>query len=172
MGDLIYLTGPVRSGKSARAVEIARGWGAGVLFVATYAVDPEDAEMADRVRRHQAERPAAWRTLEAPQDTAGALAEVSPPPAGVILDSLVIWTAARFERPDADIAREWRDLLETLRAAPYPAIVVGDEIGWSPVPMDASLRRFRDLVGTLGQATAAHASEAWLVVAGLPVRLK
>ena len=114
MGDLIYLTGPVRSGKSARAVEIARGWGAGVLFVATYAVDPEDAEMADRVRRHQAERPAAWRTLEAPQDTAGALAEVSPPPAGVILDSLVIWTAARFERPDADIAREWRDLLETL----------------------------------------------------------
>ena len=62
MADLIFLTGPVRSGKSRRAVEIAQGWGDGVVFVATYRSDTSDGEMTERVRRHRAERPAAWRT--------------------------------------------------------------------------------------------------------------
>jgi len=149
MGELVFLTGPVRSGKSARAVEIAHGWGEGVVFVATYGVDPADAEMAERVRRHRAERPAGWRTLEAPADVAAALAVLSPPPAGVVLDSIVLWAAARFARSDAAILEEWGALLAALRAAPYPAVIVGDEIGWSPVPMDADLRRFRDLAGPL-----------------------
>jgi len=34
------------------------------------------------------------------------------------------------------------------------------------------LRRFRDLAGWLGQRTAAAADEAWLLVAGCPLRLK
>jgi adenosyl cobinamide kinase/adenosyl cobinamide phosphate guanylyltransferase len=172
MSDLIFLTGPVRSGKSARAVRLARAWGPGVVFVASYAADPRDAEMAARVARHQAERPAAWRTLEAPTDVEAALAALDPPPAGVLLDSLVTWAAARFERDDESILAEWSALLGYLRAAPFPTIIVADEIGWSPVPMEADLRRFRDLAGWLGQRAAAAATEAWLMVAGLPVRLK
>lgn len=172
MGDLIYLTGPVRSGKSARAVEIAKEWGGDAVFVATWKADPDDAEMAERVRRHREERPPGWRTLEAPEDIAAALAALNPPPAGALLDSLVVWTAARFDRSDDDVLAEWRALLDALRDAPYPALIVGDEIGWSPVPMDAGLRRFRDLVGWLAQATAARATEAWLMVSGCPLRLK
>jgi adenosyl cobinamide kinase/adenosyl cobinamide phosphate guanylyltransferase len=172
MGDLIYLTGPVRSGKSARAVDIAKGFGDDVVFVATWRADPEDDEMAERVRKHRAERPESWRTLEAPDRIEAALGALDPPPAGVIIDSLVVWTAARFARPDADILEEWRALLKNLRSAPWPTLIVGDEIGWSPVPMDADLRRFRDLVGLLAQATAAYSTESWLIVSGCPLRLK
>jgi adenosylcobinamide kinase/adenosylcobinamide-phosphate guanylyltransferase len=172
MAKLTFLTGPVRSGKSARAVEIARAWGDSVVFIATWRTDPTDADMLERVRRHQAERPTGWRTLEAPADIAAALDALSPPPAGVLLDSIVLWAAARFDQPDAAILDDWSALLRRLRNAPYPAVIVGDEIGWSPVPMDAGLRRFRDLTGWLGQCTAAAASEAWLLVAGCPVRLK
>ncbi|MBB4201041.1 cobalamin biosynthesis protein [Rhodoblastus sphagnicola] len=172
MGELIYLTGPVRSGKSARAVEIARGWGDDVVFVAPWWADPADLEMAERVRKHRAERPESWRTLEAPDRIDVALSTIDPPPAGVIVDSIVVWTAARFVRPDDDILQEWRALLDALCAAPYPTVVVGDEIGWSPVPMEADLRRFRDLVGLLAQATAAHSTESWLIVSGCPLRLK
>ncbi len=172
MGELTFLTGPVRSGKSRRAVEIAGAWGDGVVFVATYQADPADAEMADRLRRHRAERPAGWRTLEAPDDVAAALAALDPPPSGVVLDSIVLWAAGRFEQDDDAVLAEWSALLAALRAAPWPAVIVGDEIGWSPVPMEAALRRFRDLVGWLGQRTAGAATEAWLVVAGCPVRLK
>jgi adenosyl cobinamide kinase/adenosyl cobinamide phosphate guanylyltransferase len=172
MSELILLTGPVRSGKSRRAVEIAGAWGSDVAFVATYRHDPADAEMAERVRRHRAERPAGWRTLEAPDDLEAALVALDPPPSGVVVDSIVVWAGARFDRPDDAILAEWSALLAALRAAPWPAVIVGDEIGWSPVPMDASLRRFRDLVGWLGQRTAAAATEAWLIVAGCPLRLK
>ncbi|MBK5959981.1 cobalamin biosynthesis protein [Rhodoplanes elegans] len=171
MGDLIFLTGPVRSGKSRRAVDLAMGFGDAVVFVATYRRDPADAEMAERVRRHQAERPATWRTLEAPASIAAALAALDPPPSGVVIDSLVLWLADRFDQDEAALDA-WSRELEAFRAMPCPVVVIGDEIGWSPVPMEPALRRFRDLAGFLGQRTAAAATEAWLMVAGCPVRLK
>ena len=172
MAEVIFLTGPTRSGKSRRAVEIAQDWGDGVVFVATYRSDASDAEMVERVRRHRAERPAAWRTLEAPADIVQALIDLRPAPSGAVIDSLVLWLADRLDQDDASLVAGWQRQLEGFRAAPHPVIVVGDEIGWGPVPMDKELRRFRDLVGVLGQRTAARASEAWLMVAGCSVRLK
>jgi len=171
MAQLIYLTGPVRSGKSRRAVELARAWGDAVVFVATYRRSPDDAEMTARVARHQAERPG-WRTLEAPADVAAALADLTPPPSGVVLDCVPLWLGDRFERGDEAILDEWTRLLAALRAAPWPAVIVGNEIGWSPVPASPGLRRFRDLAGLLAQRAAAAADEAWLLVAGCGVRLK
>jgi len=172
MSRLIYFTGPVRSGKSRRAVELARSWGNDVVFVATYRASPGDAEMAERVRHHRAERPAAWRTLEAPTDVAAALAALAPSPSGVVLDCLTLWAGDRFAESDERIVATWSEQLAHFRAAPWPVVVVGSEIGWAPVPTDAALRRYRDLLGTLGQMTAAAADEAWLHVAGCALRLK
>jgi adenosylcobinamide kinase / adenosylcobinamide-phosphate guanylyltransferase len=172
MAELIFLTGPTRSGKSRRAVEIAQGWGDGVVFVATYRSDGSDDEMVERVRRHRAERPAAWRTLEAPVDIAQALGDLRPAPSAAVIDSLVLWLANRLDQDDASLMAAWERQLDGFRAAPHPVIVVGDEIGWGPVPMDKGLRRFRDLAGLLGQRSAARATEAWLMVAGCSVRLK
>lgn len=171
MGRLIYLTGPVRSGKSRRAVELAQAWGEDVVFVATYRPATTDPEMDERVRHHRAERPA-WRTLEAPTDPAAALAALRPAPSGVVLDCLTLWTSDRFSASDGAVVATWDAQLAAFRGAPWPVIVVGNEIGWSPVPAEPALRRFRDLAGTLGQRTAAAADEAWLMVAGCGVRLK
>jgi adenosylcobinamide kinase/adenosylcobinamide-phosphate guanylyltransferase len=172
VADLIFLTGPTRSGKSRRAVEIAKGWGDKVVFVATYRSDPADAEMVDRVRRHRAERPAAWRTLEAPADIGKALAGLTPPPSGAVIDSIALWLSDRFDRDDASLLEAWERELDGFASATYPVVVIGDEIGWGPVPMDRELRRFRDLAGLVGQRTAARASQAWLMVAGCGVKLK
>jgi adenosylcobinamide kinase/adenosylcobinamide-phosphate guanylyltransferase len=172
MAELIFLTGPARSGKSRRAVEMAQAWGNDVVFVATYRSDPGDAEMVERVRRHRAERSAAWRTLEAPADVAQALADLRPPPSGAVIDSLVLWLADRMNQDDMKLMAAWERQLDGFCGAPHPVVVVGDEIGWAPVPMEKELRRFRDLAGLLGQRTAARASDAWLMVAGCSVRLK
>lgn len=171
MGAITYLTGPVRSGKSRRAVEVASAWGGGVVFVATYRRRLDDMEMAARVARHRAERPP-WRTLEAPADIAEALEALSPRPSGAVVDCLTLWLGDRFENSDDAILGEWAAQLARWRAAPWPTVIVGNEIGWSPVPEEAALRRFRDLAGLLGQRTAAAADEAWLMVAGCGVRLK
>jgi adenosylcobinamide kinase / adenosylcobinamide-phosphate guanylyltransferase len=178
MGELIFLTGPVRSGKSRRAVEIAARFGESVAFVATYKPDATDEEMRARVQRHQAERPRAWRTLEAPTDIAAALRELRPAPSCALIDSLVTWLAVKTgyggdpALDDEAILAVWDRELAAFLAAPWPVIVIGDEVGWSLVPVERELRRFRDLAGFLNQKTAAAASEAWLMVAGQAVRLK
>jgi adenosyl cobinamide kinase/adenosyl cobinamide phosphate guanylyltransferase len=172
MAELIFITGPTRSGKSRRAVEIAQGWGEDVVFVATYRADPADTEMAERIRLHRAERKLTWRTLEAPADVAQALADLEPKPSGAVIDSIVLWLADRFDWDDESLIAEWERQLDGFCSAPHPVVVVGDEIGWGPVPMDRELRRFRDLAGLIGQRTAARASEAWLMVAGCGMRLR
>jgi adenosylcobinamide kinase/adenosylcobinamide-phosphate guanylyltransferase len=171
MGELTFITGPVRSGKSQRAVEHARRWGHDTVFVATYRSDVTDDEMMERVRRHRAERPA-WRTLEAPLDVAASLAQLVPPPSGVIVDCLTLWASARFTASDQAILSDWSAQLAAFKRAPWQTIIVSNELGWSLVPPERETRRFRDLAGTLAQLTAAAAHEAWLMVAGCAVRLK
>ncbi len=170
MGRLIYLTGPVRSGKSRRAVTLGQTWGQDTVFVATWAPSP-DVEMHQRVARHQSERPA-WRVVEAPADLPSALTALHPPPTGVIVDCLTLWTSARLEQDDEAIVAEWQRFLDFTQDCPWPTVVVGNEIGWAPVPDLPILRRYRDLVGLLAQATTAVAHEAWLYVAGCPLSLK
>ena len=172
MGRLIFVTGPVRSGKSRYALDLAQSWGDRVVYAATYRVNPEDEEMLDRVQRHRAERPDSWRTLEAPGDMVEALSRMDPNPSGVLLDCLTVWLGGRMEASDEAIQEGWERLLTYFRKSPWPTIVVGNEVGWSLVPGEPELRRFRDLAGWLGQATARAADEAWLCVAGCPVRLK
>jgi len=171
MGKLIFITGPVRSGKSQRAVEYAKPWGSDAVFVATYRSDANDSEMMERVRRHRAGRPA-WRTLEAPLDVAASLAQLAPRPSGVVLDCLTLWVSARFAGTDEEIVTAWSAQLSAFKEASWPTVIVSNELGWSLVPADAPARRFRDLAGTLAQLSAAAADEAWLMVAGCALRLK
>jgi adenosyl cobinamide kinase/adenosyl cobinamide phosphate guanylyltransferase len=171
MGELTFLTGPVRSGKSKRAVELAKAWGPNAVFVATYRNDGGDPEMTARIRSHRAERPE-WRTLEAPLDVSASLGALAPPPSGVILDCLTLWAAAQFEDSDEAITRAWSTQLSAFKAAPWPTIIVSNELGWSLVPAESQARRFRDLAGTLAQLTGNVADQVWLMVAGCPLRLK
>jgi adenosylcobinamide kinase/adenosylcobinamide-phosphate guanylyltransferase len=175
MGELTFITGPTRSGKSRRAVEQAKPWGSDTVFVATYALAAHDPEMIERVRRHRAERPA-WRTLEAPLeqplDISASLATLSPHPSGVIIDCLTLWAGARLDDSDEALAAAWGRQLAAFVAAPWPTIVVSNELGWSLVPPEPLARRFRDLAGTLAQLTSARADQVWLMVAGCPLRLK
>jgi len=171
MGELTFITGPARSGKSRRAVEQAKGWGSDTVFVATYRTDAQDSEMSARVLRHRAERPA-WRTLEAPADVSASLAALAPAPSGVILDCLTLWAGARFADADEAITAAWSAQLSAFKAASWPCIIVSNELGWSLVPPEPQARRFRDLAGTLAQLTAAAADDVWLMIAGCPLRLK
>jgi adenosyl cobinamide kinase/adenosyl cobinamide phosphate guanylyltransferase len=173
MGRMIFITGPVRSGKSRRAVDLAcEVGGDNVVFVATWRPDATDAEMSTRVDRHRAERPAIWRTLEAPAVVEHALRALAPAPEVVLLDCLTLWASDRLDHDDDSVIEAWRSFLADARGASWATIVVGNEIGWSPVPSHPVARRFRDLVGRLAQETAAASDDAWLMVAGCPLRLR
>ena len=77
--------------------------------------------------------------------------------------------------PLADLAgwHQERDaFLETLRTATAEIIIVSNEVGTSLVPENAAARLFRDEQGRLNQLVAAACDEAFLVTAGLALRLK
>ncbi len=154
-----------------------------IVFVATYRpatadadssaqVGSRDAEMDARVARHRAERPSAWRTLEAPAKIAESVSALSPQARGVIVDCLTLWISDRLDQDDASILRDWKNELAGLKQLGVPVIVVGNEVGWSLVPADPLMRRFRDLTGLLSQITAAASERASLMVAGYEIILK
>ena len=161
------LTGGARSGKSAAAVTAAAGSGAPVTFVAT--AESGDEEMAERIARHRAGRPAHWTTLEATQDLAGAVAGVDPADT-IVIDCLAIWAANRMlaePRPDgAHVEEEAAGLARALAERPGLALVVTNEVGSGVVPATPLGRDFRDLLGMVNQAMVRASDAAYLVVAG------
>jgi adenosylcobinamide kinase/adenosylcobinamide-phosphate guanylyltransferase len=166
----VLLTGGARSGKSRLAVELATASGRSVVFVAT--AEPGDADMADRIGRHRAERPAEWATVEEPIDLARALDRVGSDEF-VVVDCLTLWIANLVfaDRSDDEIATAAAAVASVLVARDAPSVVVTNEVGLGIHPDTDLGRRYRDLLGGVNRAVAADAWRSLLVVAGRAVRL-
>ena len=167
----IVVLGGARSGKSRFAEGLAVECGEPVLYVATATVT--DVEMAERIARHRAERPAAWRTLEVSTDLAERLA--SSDYRGVLTvvveDLTLLLSNLMLSGPDGAEARAIAQA-EAVLALEAHVILVSNEVGMGLVPASPLGRRFRDALGRVNQATAAACGEVYLLVAGLPLRLK
>lgn len=167
---LTFLTGGARSGKSARAVLLAAASGRPVTFVAT--AQARDAEMADRIRLHRAERPDRWTTVEAPLDLEPAIIGVGEGVVGII-DCLSLWVANLLERgdsaPQVDDAAE--RAAEACAASTTDWFVVSNEVGMGLVPMHPLGREYRDRLGRVNATFSRRASLAQLMVAGRALTL-
>lgn len=167
---LTFLTGGARSGKSSVAVRRAERAGAPVVFVATGQAG--DAEMAERIALHQAERPPHWTTVEAPLDLAGAVAGIRPGHA-VVVDCLSLWVANLMGRGDdqASTLDQAHALGRWATAYPGQVLVVTNEVGSGIVPMHPVSRDYRDRLGRVNATVAGYAALAQLVVAGRTLTL-
>jgi len=159
---LVVYLGGARSGKSTLAVERASAEGAPVTFIATG--EAGDEEMARRVARHRAERPAEWELVEEPIELHAALVDV-PHGATAIVDCLSLWVANLGER-DAD---ERAGALAAGRDG--LTIAVTNEVGLGIVPTNELARAYRDRLGHVNAAWVDAAHEAYFVVAGRTLRL-
>jgi adenosylcobinamide kinase/adenosylcobinamide-phosphate guanylyltransferase len=173
--------GGIRSGKSAFAEDLAGHSGEPALYVATGQV--VDVEMADRIRRHRERRPSHWHTLEEPLALPESLAQFfrSNPEVGIVLlDSLDGWVSNLILDREADdpaaiesyALESLETVLQLCRQWGKQAVLVSSEVGLSPVSPNRLARQFQDLLGMVNQRAAAHADEVFLVVAGIPVRIK
>ncbi|HEV2727368.1 MAG TPA: bifunctional adenosylcobinamide kinase/adenosylcobinamide-phosphate guanylyltransferase [Solirubrobacterales bacterium] len=168
---LTVLLGGARSGKSSLAVARARALEVPVVFVAT--AEALDAEMEERVARHQTERDPAWTTVEEPLHPERALAEL-PSEACAILDCLSLWVANLVQRDvsEEEIVRRSREAAAGAAARPGLTIAVSNEVGMGVVPEFELGRRYRDALGRVNAAWAEQADEALLVVAGRTLELR
>jgi adenosylcobinamide kinase/adenosylcobinamide-phosphate guanylyltransferase len=178
MGESILVLGGSRSGKSRLAARLA-GESPPVTFVATASIDPDDAEMAARVARHRAERPAGWTTREVPRDLEAILPGLAGLGGAVLIDCVTLWLSNLMLGLGGGPALEDAAVLAAVsRAAtvaaqgPARVIWVSNEVGSGIVPENPLARRFRDVQGLANQRLAAACDVVHLCVAGLPLRLK
>jgi len=168
---LTLLLGGARSGKSVLAVRAAGAWAGPVEVVVT--AEARDAEMAARIERHRAARPAGWRTVEAPVELEAALRDAAAG-ALVIVDCLTLWVSNLMELglDDAEVERRAAEVAALAASRAAPTLAISNEVGSGIVPAQALARRYRDLLGQVNATWAAAAEQALLLVAGraLPLR--
>jgi adenosyl cobinamide kinase/adenosyl cobinamide phosphate guanylyltransferase len=178
-GRLILLLGGARGGKSAYALRLAeesqRASGNEVCFIAT--AQGLDEEMTARITRHRSERPSGWRTIEEPWQIDEAL-RLTGEAGTVVVDCLTLFVSNWLMRHENEeecekfVQRITRDFLEQARASRQTIICVSNEVGLGLVPNARMGRVFRDLLGRVNQDFAAAADEVYLLVAGVPLKLK
>lgn len=161
---ITLVLGGARSGKSEVGERLLAGLPAPRTYVATWAADPSDTDMLERVERHRRRRPGDWSVVEvADGDLAAAVATL---PGSVLVDGLGTWAA---QLPG--YAADGRELVGVLGRRAAATVVVSDEVGMGVHPETEAGRRFRDELGRLNREVAEGADEVLLVVAGRTLRL-
>jgi len=178
-----FILGGQRSGKSRCAETRAAQWlqrspAHEALLLATAL--PHDDEMRERIARHRAdraERVPRMQTLEVAHGLGAALRAQSTPRRLLVVDCLTLWLTQLLmppgpPLPPAQVQAEEAVLLQALRDAPGPVVLVSNEIGLGVMPLGAETRQFIDALGRLHQAVAGACETVTLMVAGLPLQVK
>jgi len=179
---VVLVLGGARSGKSDYAQRLAGRLAGRVLYVATARAG--DEEMVARIARHQAARPAAWDTLEAPVAVAAAVEAALDDHGAVLLDCLTMLAsnvllddaasghAPSPEAPEACLLADLDALCELCAERDVALVVVSNEVGMGVVPPYPLGRAYRDFLGRANQHLARRADRVLLLVAGIPVDVK
>jgi adenosylcobinamide kinase/adenosylcobinamide-phosphate guanylyltransferase len=142
------------------------------IFIATCV--PQDTEMKQRVARHQKERSQNWVTVEEPLHLPQAILENSPKADVMLVDCLTLWVSNLLMETDDEKQLEEMisQLIETLKKATGPIVLVSNEVGTGIVPENKLARQYRDIIGLVNQAVAKTAGKVIWMVAGIPVTVK
>jgi len=177
MAQTIIITGGARSGKSHYAEGMAQQFGTQLGYLAT--AKALDSEMSERIKTHQARRGNVWHTIEEPLDLSRSLTENDGLYQCILIDCLTLWLSNILlhyhelgESSEARVMADVHQLLLLLKELSTPVIIVSNEVGMGIVPENRLARMFRDIAGQANQLLAAEADEVWLVVSGIPIKLK
>lgn len=172
MGNITFILGGARSGKSSYAIELAKKIGTNTAFIATCI--PLDEEMRLRIQNHKEQRPSEWQTFEEPKDVAPLIQKIGSRFDLIIIDCLTILITNLLlnEMPDEVIEKKINDIVDALASTGSSAIIVSNEVGLGIVPDNPLSRRFRDLAGRINQMVSARADEVYFMVSGLKLPMK
>jgi len=168
----ILVTGGARSGKSRFALRSAEGMGDRRLFIAT--AQALDEEMKDRINAHRRDRGKTWKTLDEPFNILEAVESGIRTCDVILLDCITLWLTNIYLRDGgAGTQKAVEDFSGFISEECRTNIVmVTNEVGFGIVPENPMAREFRDVAGFANQRLAEVCDEVYLVVCGIPARLK
>jgi adenosylcobinamide kinase / adenosylcobinamide-phosphate guanylyltransferase len=170
---LTLVTGGIKSGKSSWAQQQAEKLSGTRTFIAT--AQALDDEMKDRIAKHRQARGDAWVTFEEPKDLVQLVDDITGRFDVILIDCLTIWVSnllTIFNMNEEAAAREITALSACLKRVAFKAFVISNETGMGIIPADPLSRLYQRLLGRLNSEVAALADEVYLMVSGIPVKIK
>ena len=159
MKRIIFITGGARSGKSTYAEKMALSLSPNPVYLATARI--WDEEFRQRVIRHQQRRGPEWTNIEEEKQ----LSRHQLTGRIVLIDCVTLWCTNFFFDVNADTDRALtaaKEEFDRFTRQDATFIFVNNEIQ----------RKFTDMQGWMNQHIAAQADEVWLMVSGIPVKVK
>ncbi len=167
--QVILITGGQRSGKSSYAQNLALSLSSNPVYLATSRV--WDEEHRKRIERHKAERGKEWTNIEEEKE----LSKHDLKDRVVLVDCVTLWATNYFFDLQSDVQLSL-DALKTefdlLIEQDASFIFVTNEIGMGEMSQNDIQRRFADLQGWLNQYIAKKADNVYLMVSGIPMKVK
>lgn len=169
MAHVIYITGGQRSGKSSYAQKLALSLSETPVYLATSRQWDEGHQ--ERIKRHQSDRGSEWENIEeekyvSKHDYQGKV---------VLMDCVTLWLTNFFYDNNQDIEKsleEAKDEFDKLVCQDFTLIIISNEIGMGGHPTHPVQMKFTDLQGWLNQYIGQQSNEAFMMVSGLPLKLK
>lgn len=169
MKKIILITGGQRSGKSSFAQEMALSLSDNPVYLATSRI--WDDEHRKRIERHQAERGREWTNIEEEKELSCHRLDGRV----VLIDCVTLWATNFFYdmQPDSQAALEAvKKEFDQFSKQNSCFIFVTNEVGMGEMSPNEVQRRFADLQGWLNQYIARKSDEVFLMVSGIPVKIK
>jgi len=186
MKNIVLITGGARSGKSTYAEKLAKETKGGVLYIATSI--PFDDEMKDRVKKHKQRRPSTWYTFEGYKNLKSVFHNEEMKFDIILLDCITIMVTnlmfdsagdnfeelsnEAIDTMESEILQEITDFIDEAEKSTKTIFIVTNEIGSGIVPEYKISRVFRDIAGRVNQYIASRAQGVYLVVCGIPLKIK
>jgi adenosylcobinamide kinase/adenosylcobinamide-phosphate guanylyltransferase len=180
------VTGGARSGKSSFAQSKTEEIGSEIAYIATAKVT--DSDMADRIEKHKDSRPSEWYTIEQYKDFMSLKElDIFKVKDTFLLDCITIMVNNLMFEEDIDydtcsmeevaqveqkIMEELKYLIQIMTEEKKQLIMVTNEVGLGLVPAYRLGNLFRDIAGRVNQYLAQVSDEVYLVVSGLPLKIK
>lgn len=186
MKNFLLVTGGARSGKSSFAEEKASELGKKITYIAT-SINTDDG-MQHRIDRHKSQRPSEWSTIEMYKNFNDLDKEtdflesdliildcITLMVSNLLLESGIDFDACTYEDIDNienNIFDEIDILISQMDDYDKVFIAVTNEVGLGIVPAFKSGAIFRDISGRVNQYLASRAREVYMIVSGIPLKIK
>lgn len=162
-----------------------------VLYIATALAF--DDEMKERIKKHKAQRSDNWDTLEDYRTLGDKLIYLNKKYDGIILDCITVmvtnllmqatpnftdeeYLKLDYRVEETKILYEMKNLTSAFNELEIKnntkIVVITNEIGSGIVPENKLGREFRDIAGRVNQYLAKEANEVYVVISGIPVKIK
>ncbi|WP_165043637.1 bifunctional adenosylcobinamide kinase/adenosylcobinamide-phosphate guanylyltransferase [Dysgonomonas sp. ZJ709] len=169
MKKITLITGGQRSGKSNYAEQLALSLSPHPVYMATSRI--WDDEHCKRIERHKANRGKEWKNIEEEKE----LSKYDLTDRVILIDCITLWATNFFFDLESNVEQSLDALKSefdnfTLQDAQF--IFVTNEIGMGEMSQNEIQRKFADLQGWLNQYIASKSDDVYIMISGIPMKIK